>query len=150
MIVLGWLAVRALGQRAAARAEAEADRLRVEDLEEIIADATAELKQQAAENAETETKLRQVQKMEAVGQLTGGIAHDFNNMLAVVLGGLELAKRNVTTDPGVAVRYIDNATEGANRAAALTRRLLAFSRAEALLRSEEHTSELQSLMRISY
>src|SRR3546814_11787459 len=54
-------------------------------------------------------------------------------MLAVVLGGLELAKRNVTTDPGVAVRYIDNATEGANRAAALTRRLLAFSRAEALL-----------------
>src|SRR3546814_17204143 len=54
-------------------------------------------------------------------------------MLSVVLGGLELAKRNVTTDPGVAVRYIDNATEGANRAAALTRRLLAFSRAEALL-----------------
>src|SRR3546814_14201025 len=54
-------------------------------------------------------------------------------MLSVVLGGLELAKRNVTSDPGVAVRYIDNATEGANRAAALTRRLLAFSRAEALL-----------------
>src|SRR3546814_19892061 len=50
-----------------------------------------------------------------------------------LLGGLELAKRNVTTDPGVAVRYIDNATEGANRAAALTRRLLAFSRADALL-----------------
>src|SRR3546814_4137606 len=54
-------------------------------------------------------------------------------MLSVVLGGLELAKRNVTTDPGVAVRYNDNATEGAHRAAALTRRLLAFSRAEALL-----------------
>src|SRR3546814_13304773 len=104
MIVLGWLAVRALGQRAAARAEAEADRLRVEDLEEIIADATAELKQQAAENAETETKLRQVQKMEAVGQLTGGIANDSQNMLAVVMGRLEIATRTATTAPTVVGR----------------------------------------------
>ncbi|HVJ00214.1 MAG TPA: ATP-binding protein [Sphingomonas sp.] len=133
MIVLGWLAVRTLGERAAARAEAAAERSRVESLEEAIAEATAELKQQVAENAETEAKLRQVQKMEAVGQLTGGIAHDFNNMLAVVLGGLELARRNLTTDAGQATRYLDNATEGANRAATLTRRLLAFSRAEALL-----------------
>src|SRR3546814_7391082 len=98
MIVLGWPAVRAPGQRAAARAEAEADRLRVEDLEEIIADATAELKQQAAETADTAPKLRQVQTLEAVGQLTGGIAHEFNNMLAVVLDGLALATRNDTTD----------------------------------------------------
>lgn len=126
MIVLGWLAVRAIGERALARAEAQAERLRVEGLEELIAEATAELKQQ-------EAKLRQIQKMEAVGQLTGGIAHDFNNMLAVVLGGLELARRNVSVDPDSAVRYIDNATEGANRATTLTRRLLAFSRAEALL-----------------
>jgi signal transduction histidine kinase/CheY-like chemotaxis protein len=125
-IVLGWLAGRAIRERAAARS-------RVENLEEAVADATAELKQQVAENAETEAKLRQVQKMEAVGQLTGGIAHDFNNMLAVVLGGLELAKRNVGSNTVQAARYIDNATEGANRAATLTRRLLAFSRAEALL-----------------
>ena len=125
-IVLGWLTVRALGERAAARS-------RVENLEEAIAEATAELKQQVAENAETEAKLRQVQKMEAVGQLTGGIAHDFNNMLAVVLSGLELAKRNVPNNPTQAARYIDNAAEGATRAATLTRRLLAFSRAEALL-----------------
>ena len=68
--------------------------------------------------------------MDAVGQLTGGIAHDFNNMLAVVLGGLELARRHAS---GAAIRHIDNATEGANRAAALTKRLLAFARAEPLL-----------------
>ena len=77
-------------------------------------------------------QVRQMQKMESVGQLTGGIAHDFNNMLAVVLGGLELAKRNLRNDPAAAARHVDNATEGANRAAALTRRLLAFSREDAL------------------
>ena len=71
--------------------------------------------------------------MEAVGQLTGGIAHDFNNMLAVVLGGLELAQRRSRWTTAIsAARHIDNAMEGANRAAALTRRLLAFSRAEPL------------------
>uniref|UniRef100_UPI0031586087 ATP-binding protein n=1 Tax=Sphingomonas sp. H160509 TaxID=2955313 RepID=UPI0031586087 len=70
--------------------------------------------------------------MEAVGQLTGGIAHDFNNMLAVVLGGLELARRNLASDPASVRRHIDSATEGANRAAALTRRLLAFSREDSL------------------
>ena len=123
-IVLGWMTVRALGERAIASAEAEAERERAEDLEEAVAKATAEL-------FDKEARLRQVQKMEAVGQLTGGIAHDFNNMLAVVLGGLELARRNVA-DPGQATRHIDNAMEGANRAAALTRRLLAFSREEAL------------------
>ena len=79
-----------------------------------------------------EAKLRQIQKMEAVGQLTGGIAHDFNNMLAVVLGGLELARRNLASDPASVRRHIDSATEGANRAAALTRRLLAFSREDSL------------------
>jgi len=85
--------------------------------------ATDELRRQ-------EAKLRQAQKMDAVGQLTGGIAHDFNNMLAVVLGGLELAQRN-THDPAALRRHLGAAAEGANRAAALTRRLLAFSREEA-------------------
>ncbi|MEG3178100.1 ATP-binding protein [Sphingomonas sp. RB3P16] len=125
VVALGWLTVSALGQRAVARAEAEAERDRAIQLEAAVARASAVLLAQ-------ESKLRQVQKMEAVGQLTGGIAHDFNNMLAVVLGGLELAKRQLGTDPEAAHRHIDNATEGANRAAALTRQLLAFSREEAL------------------
>ncbi|MEP7005577.1 MAG: ATP-binding protein [Sphingomonas bacterium] len=123
-IALGWLTVRAYGERAIANAETEAERLRAEELEAAVARATAEL-------LDKEARLRQVQKMEAIGQLTGGIAHDFNNMLAVVLGGLELARRNVG-DVEQAIRHIDNATEGADRAAALTRRLLAFSREEAL------------------
>jgi signal transduction histidine kinase len=125
-MVLGWMAVQALSQRASARAEAEVERARVGDLEAAVAAATAELQ-------EKEARLRQVQKMEAVGQLTGGIAHDFNNMLAVVLGGLELAKRHLKGSPEQLRRHLDNAAEGADRAAALTKRLLAFSRAEPLL-----------------
>uniref|UniRef100_UPI0035CBB110 ATP-binding protein n=1 Tax=uncultured Sphingomonas sp. TaxID=158754 RepID=UPI0035CBB110 len=125
---LGWVTVTALGERALAHAEAEVQRDRALELEAAVERASAVLLAQ-------ESKLRQVQKMEAVGQLTGGIAHDFNNMLAVVLGGLELAKRHLDSDPAAVHRHIDNATEGANRAAALTRQLLAFSREEAL-RSE--------------
>jgi signal transduction histidine kinase/ActR/RegA family two-component response regulator len=124
-IVLGWLTIGVMRERAAARAEADIERERSAMLEEAVNDATLALRAQ-------EAKLRQVQKMEAVGQLTGGIAHDFNNMLAVVVGGLELARRTLESDPTGVARHLDNATEGANRAAALTRRLLAFSREEAL------------------
>jgi signal transduction histidine kinase/ActR/RegA family two-component response regulator len=124
-IVLGWLTIGVMQERAAARAEADVERERSAMLEDAVTEATQALHAQ-------EAKLRQVQKMEAVGQLTGGIAHDFNNMLAVVLGGLELARRTAKSDPAAIDRHLDNATEGANRAAALTRRLLAFSREEAL------------------
>ena len=76
--------------------------------------------------------MRQLQKMEAVGQLTGGIAHDFNNMLAVVISGLSLTQHRIArgnTDVG---KLIDAAMDGAQRAAILTQRLLAFSRQQAL------------------
>jgi signal transduction histidine kinase/CheY-like chemotaxis protein len=124
-LVLGWFTLHAVGERALARAEAEEERERAEELAAAVTKATDELRVQ-------EAKVRQIHKMDAVGQLTGGIAHDFNNMLAVVLGGLELARRAVGHDPATVARHLDNATDGANRAAALTRRLLAFSREESL------------------
>ncbi|WP_425230437.1 ATP-binding protein [Sphingomonas sp.] len=124
-IVLGWVTIRTLRERAQAEAEADAAVQRADELADAVAHATGELRLQ-------EARLRQVQKMEAVGQLTGGIAHDFNNMLVVVTGGLELAARQLTRDPAAARRHLDSATEGAGRAAELTRRLLAFSREESL------------------
>ena len=79
-----------------------------------------------------ESQLRQMQKMESIGQLTGGIAHDFNNMLAIVIGNLDLAARRIEADPKRALRSIKGAQEGAERAATLTARLLAFSRQQPL------------------
>ncbi|WP_162236342.1 GAF domain-containing hybrid sensor histidine kinase/response regulator [Sphingomonas sp. Leaf23] len=87
-----------------------------------------ELHNAASARAAAETQVRQLQKMEAVGQLTGGIAHDFNNMLAVVIGGLDMIERRVAAGRGDVGRYVEAAKDGATRAAALTQRLLAFSR----------------------
>ena len=86
-----------------------------------------------AEREQAEAALRQSQKMEAVGQLTGGIAHDFNNFLTVIAGNLDLAERRLgpAADPRI-LRPITNALVGAERAAALTQRLLAFSRRQPL------------------
>lgn len=131
-VILGWLAIEAQGDRALADADAAWERERAGQLREAVAAATAQLRQEAREREDAEAKLRQAQKMDAVGQLTGGIAHDFNNMLAVVLGGVELARRQIESDPKEAARHLDNAMEGAHRAAALTRQLLAFSRSESL------------------
>jgi PAS domain S-box-containing protein len=75
--------------------------------------------------------LMQSQKMEAVGQLTGGIAHDFNNLLMAVLSSLELVRKRLPQDPKV-LALIDNAVHGAERGAALTQRMLAFSRRQDL------------------
>ena len=95
-------------------------------------DWTAE-KEQAEALARTEEALRQSQKMEAVGQLTGGLAHDFNNMLAGIVGSLELMQtRMLQGRMGDLERYIGAAQGAARRAAALTHRLLAFSRRQTL------------------
>jgi signal transduction histidine kinase/CheY-like chemotaxis protein len=77
-----------------------------------------------------EQALRQAQKMEAVGQLTGGVAHDFNNLLTIIIGNLGIAKRGVVE--ARAERALNNALTGAQRAAQLTQRLLAFSRRQPL------------------
>ena len=85
------------------------------------------------ERRQLEDQLRQSQKMEAVGQLTGGIAHDFNNMLTGIMAGLELARRRIEAGRSPeAFRFMDGAVASAERAAALTHRLLAFSRRQTL------------------
>ena len=115
---------------AAANAGLEA---RVAERTAELAGALARMQEEMRERAAAEAQVRQLQKMEAVGQLTGGIAHDFNNMLAVVTGSLDLAKRRLGSgDADRALRGIENAEEGARRAAQLTARLLAFSRQTAL------------------
>jgi PAS domain S-box-containing protein len=81
---------------------------------------------------EMEERLRQSQKMEAVGQLTGGIAHDFNNLLTVIIGNLDLLARRATSRESELARLAESALRGANRAATLTQRLLAFSRRQPL------------------
>lgn len=95
-------------------------------LEQRVAERTKEL--ETAHEA-----LRQAQKMEAVGQLTGGIAHDFNNLLAGISGGLELIERRISQGRTEGIdRFISGAQHSAQRAAALTQRLLAFSRRQTL------------------
>ncbi len=112
------------------------------ELERRVAERTAELARTNAEleqrvedrTREREAALAQVhemQKVEALGQLTGGVAHDFNNLLMAVLGNLELLQKIVAADPK-ACRLIDGAIKGAERGASLTKRMLAFARRQDL------------------
>ncbi|MBV6814459.1 ATP-binding protein [Xanthomonas campestris pv. passiflorae] len=102
-------------------------------LEAKVAERTAELQQQMLARESSEAALRQAQKMEAVGQLTGGIAHDFNNMLTGILSALDLARLRIDQGRTEGLgRFLDVASASALRAAALTQRLLAFSRRQSL------------------
>ena len=85
-----------------------------------------------AERMKAEDALRQAQKMEAIGQLTGGVAHDFNNLLTVIIGGLDTIRRSKPDDTARVQRAVDMSLKGAQRAASLTSRLLAFSRRQPL------------------
>lgn len=153
-LAMGVFALRTFNQYLASRREIEVESERADALEAAVAERTAELqtanealKAEAEERAAAEAQLRQVQKMEAVGQLTGGIAHDFNNMLAVVVGGLDLARRRIDGPRRELLTHLNNSMEGANRAATLTRRLLSFSRHEPLHPERVESDELVQSMR---
>ncbi|GGC72929.1 hypothetical protein GCM10011504_58000 [Siccirubricoccus deserti] len=111
-----------------------------EELEAQIAARTAELQNalaslqtEMAQREQAEAALRQAQKMDAVGQLTGGIAHDFNNMLQGIAGSLDMARRRIADGRIAEVqRFLDPARQAVDRAAGLTRRLLAFARRQRL------------------
>ncbi|MCI0998138.1 response regulator, partial [Pseudomonas corrugata] len=98
-----------------------------------LAEANHRLQNEMFERERAEEALRHAQKMEAVGQLTGGIAHDFNNMLTGILGSLDLMQRYIANGRVDEIgRFTEAAVSSANRAAALTHRLLAFSRRQSL------------------
>lgn len=91
-----------------------------------------------------EERLRHSAKMEAIGRLTAGIAHDFNNLLTVVLGNLESAQRRSTSLDSMLLHALENATRGAQQAAVLTERLLAFARRKPL---EPRLLDLEAIVR---
>ncbi|MCQ4295914.1 PAS domain-containing protein [Pseudomonas stutzeri] len=106
---------------------------RIQERTQALAEVYERLLKEMASREQAQEALRQAQKMEAVGQLTGGIAHDFNNMLTGIIGGLDLIQRYIQSGRhGETQRFIDAAVTSANRAAALTHRLLAFARRQPL------------------
>ncbi|QUE76045.1 PAS domain-containing sensor histidine kinase [Stutzerimonas stutzeri] len=116
-----------------ARKQAE-ESLRISEnrLRQLNEQLEARVATEVRERSRTEDALRQAQKMEAVGQLTGGIAHDFNNLLTGIVGSLDLMQRRHARGEQDLDRYINAAVTSAQRAAALTQRLLAFSRRQTL------------------
>ncbi|HVL41125.1 MAG TPA: ATP-binding protein [Brevundimonas sp.] len=127
------LASNALALRAAL---SDAARLN-DELRLLNAELEARVSEEVAERMKAEAALRQTQKMEAIGQLTGGVAHDFNNLLTVVMGGLEAIQKHVALikpcDPAQRIeRAASLSMQGAQKAATLTKRLLAFARRQPL------------------
>ncbi|MFM2045622.1 MAG: hypothetical protein RLY86_4198 [Pseudomonadota bacterium] len=96
---------------------------------EALSSLNAELEQRVEAGA---ARLVQLQKMEAIGQLTGGVAHDFNNLLMAILSSLELLRKRLPLGDAMAGQLLDNAVQGAERGATLTQRLLAFARRQEL------------------
>jgi len=149
LAALGFIAVTLFAVRQA-RAEAR-DKLELEQAQVALRLANEELRNQIASRESAEGQLRQLQKMEAIGQLTGGVAHDFNNMLSIVIGSLDAVRRRLARRQDGIERFVDAAMEGAQRAATLTQRLLAFARrqplAPAVIDVNRFVSDLSELMR---
>ena len=119
------------------------------ELEQRVAERTAELEastqalitlnnelehrieERTREREQALAQLFEAQKMDTIGQLTGGVAHDFNNLLMAILGSLDLLRKRLPDDARM-LRLLDNARQGAERGAALTKRLLAFARRQEL------------------
>jgi signal transduction histidine kinase len=99
---------------------------------ENLQSAHAKLVQEVLQREGVESQMRQAQKMDAIGQLTGGLAHDFNNMLAVIISALNILKRRIERGDANVRDLVDAAIDGAQRAATLTHRLLAFARQQPL------------------
>jgi signal transduction histidine kinase/CheY-like chemotaxis protein len=126
------IARRAHVEEALRKSEQELESKVIDRTRELIV-ANERLQLEAAEREHVEEQLRHAQKMEAVGQLTGGLAHDFNNLLAGITGSLEMLGVRMSqgrTDD--LERYLTAAKSASRRAAALTHRLLAFSRRQTL------------------
>ena len=119
--------------------------LRVGERTAELARANAELEerveQRTREREEALAQVHEMRKLESLGQVTGGVAHDFNNVLMAVLGNLELVKKYLPGDSR-AQRLIDAATQGAERGAALTKRMLAFARRQELRPERVDIAEL--------
>ncbi|WP_247438659.1 GAF domain-containing protein [Bradyrhizobium sp. 44] len=103
-----------------------------EMLQQLNATLEERVAEEMAQRGKAEDALRQAQKMEAVGQLTGGVAHDFNNLLTIIIGGLDTIRRSKPGDETRVRRAAEMSLQGAQRAASLTARLLAFSRRQPL------------------
>ena len=117
----------------ALRRSKEALETQIDERTHELTQANSRLQAEAVDRERIEDTLRQAQKMEAVGQLTGGLAHDFNNLLAGISGSLELIRARIAQGRTAALdRYVEVAMTSVDRAAALTHRLLAFSRRQTL------------------
>jgi signal transduction histidine kinase len=127
------------------------------ELEQRVAERTSELqrfneqlelriKERTRERETALAQLFEAQKMDTIGQLTGGVAHDFNNLLMAVLGSLSLLEKRLPEDPR-SHRLLQNAVQGAQRGAALTQRLLAFSRRQELKPEAVDVQQLVSGMK---
>jgi len=127
LALLGVLAMAVYGVANARRRLAD-----VAAAQKRLTETNAALRKEIDSRRTVEAQMRQMQKMEAVGQLTGGIAHDFNNMLAVIMSAMNLAQRKLARGETDIGNFVEAATDATTRAANLTARLLAFSRQQPL------------------